>query len=223
MRPLLLAILAWAGTSAAAFAQAAIAGSVKDSSGAALPGVTVEASSPALIEKTRTAVTDGHGRYRIEDLRPGVYTVRFTLKGWRPSQLEGVELTGSFTATADTTLAIGPLTDTVTVIGEGSAVDVYTAKHEVTLSGEIIRSIPTVRSYNALLALVPGVVTSSNDTVTGPASHVVPDSRRPAERGAAAPRRIECRKSGGREFGDQLRGGHRPRAGSDVSDGRCTG
>ena len=174
MRPLLLAILAWAGTSTAAFAQAAIAGSVKDSSGAPLPGVAVEASSPALIEKTRTAVTDGHGRYRIEDLRPGVYTVRFTLKGWRPSQLEGVELTGSFTATADTTLAIGPLTDTVTVIGERSAVDVYTAKHEVTLSGEIIRSIPTVRSYNALLALVPGVVISSNDTVTGPASTSFP-------------------------------------------------
>jgi hypothetical protein len=163
----LLVIFAWAGTPVAAFAQAAIAGSVRDPSGAPLPGVIVEASSPALIEKTRTAVTDGNGRYRIEDLRPGVYKVRFTLEGWRPSQREGVELTGSFTATADTTLAIGALTDTVNVIGEVSVVDVHTAKHEMTLSGEIIRSIPTVRSYNALLALVPGVVTTSNDTVTG--------------------------------------------------------
>jgi hypothetical protein len=174
MRPLLLVMFAWAGTSAAAFAQPAIAGSVRDSFGAPIPGVIVQASSPALIEKTRTAVTDGNGRYRIEDLRPGVYTVRFTLEGWRPSRLDGVELTGSFTATADTTLAMGPLTDEVTVIGEVPVVDVHTAKHEVTLTGEIIRSIPTVRSYNALLALVPGVVTSSNDTVTGPATTSFP-------------------------------------------------
>ncbi len=105
-----LLILAWmAAPPTAAFAQAAIAGSVRDASGASLPGVSVEASSPALIEKTRTAVTDGTGRYRIEDLRPGIYAVTFTLQGWSPYRREGVELTGSFTATVNAALAVGPL------------------------------------------------------------------------------------------------------------------
>ena len=79
------------------FAQASIAGVVKDTSGAVLPGVTVEAASPALIEKTRTAVTDGTGQYRIENLRPGTYTVTFTLVGFSTVKREGIELTGSFT------------------------------------------------------------------------------------------------------------------------------
>src|SRR5438045_608462 len=83
----------------AALAQAVIAGTVKDPSGAVLPGVVVEATSPALIEKVRSAVTDGTGQYRIEDLRPGTYTVTFTLQGFSTSRREGVELSGSFTAT----------------------------------------------------------------------------------------------------------------------------
>ena len=170
-----LLILAWmAASPAAAFAQAAIAGSVRDASGASLPGVSVEASSPALIEKTRTAVADGTGRYRIEDLRPGIYAVTFTLQGWSPYRREGVELTGSFTATVNAALAVGPLRETITVTGEVPVVDVHSAKREVTLNGEVVRSIPTVRSYNALLALVPGVVTSVNDTVTGPAQTSFP-------------------------------------------------
>src|SRR2546430_4620918 len=83
----------------AVFAQAAIAGLVKDSSGAVLPGVTVEATSPALIEKVRAAVTDGTGQYRIEDLRPGIYAVTFTLPGFGAFRRQGIELTGSVTAT----------------------------------------------------------------------------------------------------------------------------
>ena len=82
----------------AAFGQAAIGGVVSDPSGAPMAGVVVEASSAALIEKTRTTVTDRAGRYRIEDLRPGTYQVRFTLQGWKPYQQEGIELAGSFTA-----------------------------------------------------------------------------------------------------------------------------
>ena len=163
-----------AGIPAGAFAQAAIAGSVKDSSGALMPGVLVEATSPALIEKARTAVTDDAGRYRIENLRPGSYQVRFTRKGWRPYQQEGIELTGSFTATVDTQLTIGELSDSVIVHAETRAVDVNTTKHEVTLSSEVIRTIPTVRSYNALLVLVPGVLTNSNDVVTGSATTSFP-------------------------------------------------
>src|SRR5262245_5291098 len=81
------------------YAQASITGIVRDSSGAVLPGVTVEASSPALIEKARTAETDNSGQYRIVDLRPGTYTVTFTLTGFAPVKREGIELTGTFTAT----------------------------------------------------------------------------------------------------------------------------
>jgi hypothetical protein len=159
---------------ASAWAQATITGVVKDSTGATIPGVAVDASSPALIEKVRTAVTDDAGRYRIEDLRPGVYKVRFTLKGWAPYERDGVELAGSFTATVDAQLAIGPLTETLTVKGEASVVDTHSAKREVTLGGEIVRTLPTVRSYNALIVLVPGVVTSVNDIVTGTATIAFP-------------------------------------------------
>jgi hypothetical protein len=81
-------MLAWVlGTSGSAFAQSVIDGTVRDLSGGAIPGVSVEASSPALIERTRTTVTDDEGRYRIEDLRPGIYTVRFALTGWQPRRV----------------------------------------------------------------------------------------------------------------------------------------
>ena len=170
-----LVTLAWmVGIPATALAQAAITGSVTDPSGAPMLGVAVEASSPALIEKSRTTVTDGGGRYRIEDLRPGTYQVRFSLEGWSPYLQEGVELTGSITAPVDAVLAIGGLTEAISVTGEVPAVDIHTAEHEVTLSGDLVRSIPTVRSYNALLPLVPGVVTNFNDTVTAAATTSFP-------------------------------------------------
>jgi hypothetical protein len=152
----------------AAWAQAVIAGAVKDTSGAALPGVSVEATSPALIEKVRTAVTDGTGQFRIEDLRPGTYTVTFSLQGFSTLKREGVELTGSFTATINAELAVGTLAETVVVTGESPIVDVQSARRQMTLSSDIVRAIPTVRSYNALLVLVPGVVTNNNDVQTGP-------------------------------------------------------
>ena len=163
-----------AGIPRAAFAQAAIAGSVTDPSDAPIGGVLVEASSPVLIEKVRTAVTDGSGHYRIEDLRPGIYKVSFTLVGWRPYQQDDVELRGSLTTSVNARLLLGPLTDSITVTGTVPVVDVHSVKHEVSLTGEVVRSIPTVRSYNALLVLVPGVVTSVNDTVTGTATTSFP-------------------------------------------------
>src|SRR5499427_6314100 len=100
---------------ATVLAQAAIAGIVKDPSGAVLPGVTVEAASPALIEKTRAVVTDGSGQYRIVDLRPGTYTVTFTLTGFNTVRREGIELTGSFNATVNADLRVGSLAETITV------------------------------------------------------------------------------------------------------------
>ena len=131
---------------AAALAQAVIAGTVRDPSGAVLPGVTVEATSPALIEKVRSAVTDGTGQYRVEDLRPGTYTVTFTLPGFNTFKREGIELTGSFTATINAELKGGELTETIVVAGESPVVDVQSARREVTRKGDLLQSIPSVRS-----------------------------------------------------------------------------
>src|ERR1700693_5757739 len=103
---------------ASLWAQASITGVVKDTSGAVLPGVTVEASSPVLIEKVRSAVTDGSGVYRIVDLLPGTYAVAFTLPGFSTVRREGVELTGSFAATINADLKVGALEETITVTGE---------------------------------------------------------------------------------------------------------
>jgi hypothetical protein len=158
----------------AALAQAVIAGSVKDTSGAVLPGVTVEAASPVLIEKVRTAVSDGSGVYRIEDLRPGTYTVTFTLPGFATLKREGIVLTGSFTASVDAEMKVGGLEETVTVTGESPIVDVSSARRETTLDNEVLKAIPTVRSYNALVVVVPGVVTNLNDTVVGTATTQFP-------------------------------------------------
>jgi hypothetical protein len=111
---------------AAAYAQAAIAGTVKDASGGVLPGVTVEASSPVLIEKTRSVVTDGSGNYRIENLRPGSYSVTFTLTGFNTVKRDNVDVTGSGTATVDADLKVGAIAETITVTGETPIVDVST-------------------------------------------------------------------------------------------------
>src|SRR5881296_2193770 len=107
-----------------ASAQATLAGTVKDTSGAVLPGVTVEASSPVLIERVRTAVTDGSGQYRIIDLRAGEYTVTFTLTGFTTVKREGIELTGTFTASVNAELRVGGVAETITVSGESPIVDV---------------------------------------------------------------------------------------------------
>ncbi|HET7219732.1 MAG TPA: TonB-dependent receptor, partial [Vicinamibacterales bacterium] len=170
----LLFLVALTAAPGAAFGQAAIAGSVTDTSGLPLHGVSVSVAGPALIERTRVAVTSDRGRYRIEHLPPGVYTITFTRQGLRPYQQEGLELTGSITATVDATLAIGGLTDAITVTRELPAVDVHSVTHELTLSRAVVRSLPTARSYNALLVLIPGVVTNSNDTVTGTATMSFP-------------------------------------------------
>src|SRR4051812_34230439 len=103
---------------ASVFAQATVTGTVKDTSGAVLPGVTVEASSPALIEKTRSVVSDGTGQYRIVDLRPGTYSVTFTLPGFNTVKRDGVEVSGSGTFTINSDMKVGALEETITVTGE---------------------------------------------------------------------------------------------------------
>src|SRR6185503_4583950 len=105
------------------FAQAGLTGTVKDTSGAVLPGVTVEAASPVLIEKVRTTVTDGNGRYQLIDLRPGAYTVTFSLAGFNTVKRDGVTVSGAGTSTVDADLRVGALEETITVTGEAPTVD----------------------------------------------------------------------------------------------------
>jgi len=143
---------------ATAWAQASITGVVRDSSGAVLPGVTVEASSPSLIEKTRTATTDSNGQYRIVDLRAGEYTISFSLQGFTTVKREGVTLEGSFTATINGDLRVGALTETVTVTGESPIVDVQSIKRQVVLDNDTISAIPSSRSYNNLIQLMPNSI-----------------------------------------------------------------
>ena len=112
---------------ASASAQSAIVGLVRDTSGAVMPGVSVEASSPALIEKTREVVTDSQGRYTVLDLRPGVYKVSFTLQGFKTFIQDSIDLPSNFTATVNAELSLGAVEESVTVSGQAPAVDVQNA------------------------------------------------------------------------------------------------
>jgi len=140
---------------------ASITGTVKDTSGAVLPGVTVEVASPVLIEKTRSAVTDGSGQYRIVDLRPGTYSVTFTLTGFSSVKREGIELSGSFTATVNGDMKVGAVEETITVSGETPIVDVQSTRRQTTLSGETINAIPTTKSWAAIMVLMPSTITQA--------------------------------------------------------------
>jgi hypothetical protein len=156
---------------AIASAQAGIAGVVRDTSAAVLPGVTVEAASPALIEKVRTAVTDDSGQYRIIDLRPGSYTVTFTLPGFQTVRREGIELTGNFTANVNVDLALGGLEETVTVTGESPLVDIQSAQQQNVMDKEVIDAIPSGRTHFSLATLTPALNTN-NPADTGGANSI---------------------------------------------------
>src|SRR5262245_60737804 len=147
----------------AAFAQAVIAGNDKDSSGADLPGVTVEASSRALIEKTRSVVTDGGGNYKIENVRPGTYSVTFTLPGFATVKRDGIELAGSYVATVNADLKVGAIEETITVTGETPIVDIQSTARQQVLNKDVIEAIPTGRTYSALGVLLPGVVNNAQE------------------------------------------------------------
>jgi len=146
----------------AAYAQAAITGVVKDASGAVLPGVTVEAASPALIEKARSVASDDTGQYRIVDLRPGVYSVTFSLPGFTTVKREGIELSGSFVATVNTELRVGALEETVTVTGESPIVDVQSTRSQQIIDKDVITAIPSSRNINGIQAIIPGMTISGD-------------------------------------------------------------
>ena len=136
-----------------------IAGSVADDTGGVLPGVTVEASSPALIEGIRTAFTDGQGLYNITNLAPGTYSVTFTLPGFSTIIREGVVLTAGFTANIDAAMQVGGIEETITVTGASPLVDVQATVAQSSVSTELLKSLPTGGGFAAqsLITLVPGV------------------------------------------------------------------
>src|ERR1700738_5135156 len=127
---------------AAAWAQSAIAGVVKDTTGAVMPGVTVEAASPALIEKVRSVVTDGEGQYKVVDLRPGLYTITFSLPGFSTLTRQGIELTTGFTATVNAEMKVGAVDETITVSSASPIVDTQNVVQQIVLSRQVLDSIP---------------------------------------------------------------------------------
>ena len=147
----------------AASAQSIITGTVRDVSGAAMPGVTVEAASPVLIEKVKAVVSDGGGNYRITDLRPGVYSVSFTLPGFSTYRREGLELPSDFTATLNAELKVGALEETITVTGESPIVDVSSTSRVQVLSRDVLDAIPSGRTIYAMSQLVTGVALNTPD------------------------------------------------------------
>jgi hypothetical protein len=133
-----------------------IAGIVRDASGSVLPGVTVEAASPALIEKVRTVTSDGTGQYKIITLRPGIYTVTFTLPGFTTVRREGIELTSDFTANVNADLKVGAVAETITVTGETPVVDVQNITTRTVMTREVMDVMPTGRNIQAVGILIPG-------------------------------------------------------------------
>jgi hypothetical protein len=123
---------------------------VKDATGAVLPGVTVEAASPALIEQVRSANTDANGAYKIENLRPGVYVLTFSLPGFSTVKKEGVELQSNFTATINTELKVGAVEETVTVSGESPVVDVQSNSKAQVLPREVLDAVPTAHTIQGV-------------------------------------------------------------------------
>jgi Carboxypeptidase regulatory-like domain len=134
-----------------------LAGTVRDTSGAVLPGVTVEAASPALIERARTAVADGSGQYQITNLQPGTYKITFSLQGFTTLVRDAVELTGGGVTTINAELRIGAVAESITVTGETPVVDVQSSRQQTVLSGEVVRALPASRGYGNYLAALPAI------------------------------------------------------------------
>jgi hypothetical protein len=152
---------------AAAWAQATLAGTVQDNTGGVLPGVTVEASSPALIEKVRTTTTDGTGQYRIPELRPGTYTLTFTLSGFTTVQRQEVQVSGLATININAEMRPG-VAEAITVTGETPIVDIRSTQRQAVLSNEVTNALPASRGYGNLLMAVPSIQVNLLNSATDP-------------------------------------------------------
>ncbi len=140
-----------------AHAQSSVAGIVRDPSGSVLPGVTVEAASPALIEKTRTTTTDGSGQYRITDLPPGTYVLTFSLSGFTSVKHEGLAISGSGVVAGECRAEVGNLTETITVTGESPLVDTQSTRRETVIKADTLATLPATRGYGSIIATVPAL------------------------------------------------------------------
>ncbi len=169
----------------AAWAQSSIVGVVRDTSGAVLPGVTVEAASPALIEKVRSAVTDSQGLYSIIDLRPGVYSVTFTLPGFQTAKRDNLDLPSAFTATVNGELQVGSIAETLTVSGEAPVVDLRNSGRQQTVSQELLSSVPTGSTPQSYAVLLPSVTLGLGNITTAPNSFRWADMTFRGTRGAS--------------------------------------
>jgi hypothetical protein len=138
-----------------------IAGVVRDTTGAVMPGVAVEVRSPALIEQVRTTTSDESGQYRFVDLRPGTYVVTFALSGFNTVQRAGIELTTGFTATVNADLRVGELAETVTVSGASPVIDLQNVIQQRVMTRDVIDALPTAKVYNAMATLLPGTIASN--------------------------------------------------------------
>jgi hypothetical protein len=167
IKTLVFALALTAIVPASAFAQATITGTVKDASGAVMPGVTVEATGPALLAP-RSVITETNGVYRILDLPPGLYKLDFSLSGFTRVVREGIEVAGSAVYTIGVELKVGALSETVTVVGETPVVDVQSAKREVTLRGDVIENLPGTHAYGAILNVMPGITVDQNGLANTP-------------------------------------------------------
>jgi hypothetical protein len=146
-----------------AWAQSSISGLVTDASASVLPGVTVEASSPALIEKTRAVTTDSQGRYEIVDLRPGTYAVVFTLSGFATFRRDGIEVLSNVNVPINAEPKVGSIEETVTVSGQSSMVDVKVAGRAEVIGKTLLDELPTSRQYSTAGAIIPGLKLSKPD------------------------------------------------------------
>ncbi len=162
-KALLIALTALCLAPVAAHAQSTFTGVVKDTSGAVLPGVTVEAASDALIEKTRSVVTDADGGYRLVDLRPGTYSLTFSLEGFSTNRREGIELSSDFTMTINSELRVGSLEETLTVTGAAPTVDVQSTTKAQVLNREALDAIPTGRTIQGMGQLITGISLNQPD------------------------------------------------------------
>ena len=165
----LLSVALLCGLASPALAQG-ISGQVNDATGGVLPGVTVEAASPVLIEQVRVVLTDGDGRYSIVDLRPGTYTVNFSLPGFGGIIREGIELESGFTATVDAQLSVGALEESITITGASPVVDVQNVTTREVITSEQLDTLPVSKSLESLVALVPGLSVSAANRDTGGSS-----------------------------------------------------
>jgi Carboxypeptidase regulatory-like domain len=159
-----LALLLLVPAAGLAQSGSSIAGVVKDATGGVMAGVTVEAASPSLIEKVRSAVTDTAGQYKIVNLVPGTYTVTFTLTGFNTIKREGIELTAAFTANVNADLKVGALEETITVSGTAPTVDVQNVTQQSVITRDILNAIPAgMKSTGQIGVLIPGVTSTSQD------------------------------------------------------------